>query len=99
MNAAWCSLKYLNKLQYYSSQILFMKKITGLSAIATVLLVFVFSCKPEAAKKEVIVVPAASPVIIVKDPVVKPTTITLDKNGVKVEAKKIDVVIKPATKN
>ncbi len=75
-----------------------MKKIIALFIIAAVTLVSVFSCKPAAEKKEVIVVPAA-PIIIVKDPPVKSTTITLDKNGVKVEAKKVDVIIKPATKN
>ena len=83
----------------FKSKFFIMKKITALLSIATVLLVSVFSCKPEAAKKEVIVLPVTSPVIIVKDPATKPTTITLDKNGVKVEAKKVDVVIKPATKN
>ncbi len=74
-----------------------MKKIIALFILAAVTLVSVFSCKPAEVKKEVIVVPAA-PVIIVKDPPVKSTTITLDKNGVKVEAKKIDVIIKPDTK-
>ena len=75
-----------------------MKKIIALFIIASVTLVSVFSCKPAATKKEVIVVPT-TPIIIVKDPPVKSTTITLDKNGVKVEAKKVDVLIKPATKN
>ena len=68
-----------------------MKKIIGFLSFAAVLTIM--SCKPAEAKKEVIIVPAA-PVIIVKDPPVKGTTITLDKNGVKVEAKKVDVVIK-----
>jgi hypothetical protein len=40
-------------------------------------------------KREVIVVPAATPV-----PPEKGTTITLDKNGVKVEAKKVEVTVK-----
>lgn len=75
-----------------------MKKIIALFIIAAVTLVSVFSCKPATVKKEVIVIPAA-PIIIVKDPPVKSTTITLDKNGVKVEAKKVDVIIKPTTKN
>lgn len=58
-------------------------------------LVTIMSCndKPAEVKKEVIIVPAA-PVIIVKDPPAKSTTITVDKNGVKVEAKKVNVVIK-----
>ena len=59
-----------------------------------VVMVSVFSCQPREAKK----VPTQSPVIIVKDPPEKSTTITLDKNGVKVEAKKVDVVIKPDNK-
>lgn len=75
-----------------------MKKIIPLLSIMAVLLVSVLSCQPKEAKKEVIVVPNQSPVIIVKDPPAKSTTITLDKNGVKVEAKKIDVVIKPDNK-
>jgi hypothetical protein len=68
-----------------------MKKIIGFLSSAAVLTIM--SCKPAETKKEVVIVPAA-PVIIVKDPPVKGTTITLDKNGVKVEAKKVDVVIK-----
>jgi hypothetical protein len=42
-------------------------------------------------KKEVIVVPAASPAVVVKDPPSKPTSISVDKIGVNVETKKIDV--------
>jgi hypothetical protein len=68
-----------------------MKKVIGFLSFVAILTIM--SCKPAEAKKEVIIVPAA-PVIIVKDPPVKGTTITLDKNGVKVEAKKVDVVIK-----
>ena len=57
-------------------------------------LVTIMSCndKPAEVKKEVIIVPAA-PVIIVKDPPAKSTTISLDKNGVKVETKKVKVKI------
>ena len=68
-----------------------MKKIIVFLTLATVLLIMACSDKP--AKKEVIVVPS-TPVIIVKDPPEKGTTITVDKNGVKVEAKKIDVTVK-----
>ena len=68
-----------------------MKKIIGFLSFAAILTIL--SCKPAETKKEVIVVPAA-PVIIVKDPPAKGTTITLDKNGVKVEAKKVDVTVK-----
>jgi len=68
-----------------------MKKIIGFLSFAAVLTIL--SCTPAETKKEVVIVPA-SPVIIVKDPPEKGTTVTLDKNGVKVEAKKVDVVIK-----
>ena len=68
-----------------------MKKIIGFLSLAAVLTIM--SCKPAETKKEVVIVPAA-PVIIVKNPPEKGTTVTLDKNGVKVEAKKVDVVIK-----
>ena len=68
-----------------------MKKIIGFISFAAILTIM--SCKPAETKKEVIVVPAA-PVIIVKDPPEKGTTITLDKNGVKVETKKVDVTVK-----
>jgi len=69
----------------------FMKKIIGFLSFASVLTII--SCKPAETKKEVVVVPAA-PVIIVKEPPAKSTTITLDKNGVKIQAKKVDVTVK-----
>lgn len=47
--------------------------------------------------KEVIVVHPA-PTIIIKDPPAKATTIILDKNGVKVGTKKVEVVIKKDNK-
>ncbi len=64
-----------------------MKKIIGFLSLAAVLTVVSCSDKAPEVKKEVIVVPAA-PVIVVKDPPVKSTTVTLDKNGVKIETKK-----------
>ncbi|HEX3166299.1 MAG TPA: hypothetical protein VHQ93_08540 [Chitinophagaceae bacterium] len=70
-----------------------MKKIIGFLSLAAVLSIMSCAGKPAEVKKEIIVVPAA-PVIIVKDPPVKGTTIILDKNGVKVEAKKVAVTIK-----
>ena len=70
-----------------------MKKIIGFLVLAAVLTTMACSDKPAQVKKEVIIVPA-TPVIIVKDPPEKPTTIILDKNGVKVVAKKVDVTIK-----
>jgi hypothetical protein len=79
-----CSINTLNY---------FMKRITGFLSFAAVLTIMSCAGKPAEVKKEVIVVPS-TPVIIVKDPPEKGTTITLDKNGVKVEAKKVDVVVK-----
>lgn len=69
-----------------------MKKIIALLSLFTVITIVAYSCQPET-KKEVIVVPTA-PVIIEKQPETKATTITLDKNGVKIEAKKVDVTVK-----
>lgn len=68
-----------------------MKKIIGFLTLASVLTVVSCNDKTPEVKKEVIVVPATVPVIIVKDPPAKDpkgTTITLDKNGVKIETKK-----------
>jgi len=70
-----------------------MKKIIGFLSFAAVLSIMSCAGKPAEVKKEIIVVPAA-PVIIVKDPPAKGTTIILDKNGVKVEGKKVAVTIK-----
>ena len=70
-----------------------MKKIIGFLSFAAFLTAMACSDRPAEVKKEVIIVPA-SPTIIVKDPPAKPTTITIDKNGVKVEAKKVDVTVK-----
>jgi hypothetical protein len=68
------------------------KIIVSLSLIASL---FIMSCSGETkeTKKEVVIVPA-KPAVIIKETVKKPTTIVLDKNGVKVEAKKVDVTIK-----
>lgn len=52
---------------------------------------------PAPAKTEVIVVNPA-PAVVVKDPPAKSTTITLDKNGVKVGTKKVEVVIQKDNK-
>lgn len=77
-----------------------MKKIVGLLSFVLVLLAMACSSKPAEVKKEVIVVPASppAPIIVVKDPPVKSTTVTLDKNGVKVATKKVNVVIKKDNK-
>jgi hypothetical protein len=72
-----------------------MKKIIGFSSLIALLTIMVSSCGPAEVKKEVIIVPAQPQrVIIEKEPAKKSTTITLDKNGVKVESKKVDVNIK-----
>ena len=71
----------------------FMKKIIGFPLVVAIFSMAACADKPAEVKKEVIVVPAA-PVVIVKDPPEKSTTIVLDKNGVKVVAKKIDVTVK-----
>ena len=70
-----------------------MKKIIGFLSLIAVLMMMSCSGKPAEVKKEVIVVPS-TPTIILKESVKKPTTIVLDKNGVKVEAKKVDVTVK-----
>lgn len=69
-----------------------MKKIIGFLSLATVVLIISCSGKTETTK-EVIVVPN-TPVIIVKDPPEKSTTIILDKNGVEIKAKTVDVKVK-----
>jgi hypothetical protein len=70
-----------------------MKKIISFLSFAAVLTIMSCAGNPAEIKKEVIIVPS-TPVIILKDPPEKSTIITLDKNGVKVEAKKIDVNVK-----
>ena len=70
-----------------------MKKIIGFLSLAVVLVTMSCTAKPAEVKKEVIVVPA-KPVVVVKAPAAKATSVTLDKNGVKVETKKVDVSVK-----
>jgi len=73
----------------------FMKKIIGFLSPALLFTIISCSNEPAETKKEVIVVPVKTekkePVVI-KD---EPTSITLDKNGVKVQTKKVKVDIKP----
>lgn len=70
------------------------KKIIGFFAMLTVLLIM--GCKEQPkeqpAQKEVIIVPAA-PVVIEKEAPKSSTTVTLDKNGLKVDAKKVEVKV------
>jgi len=79
-----------------------MKKTISLLSLSALL--FTAACSNEtkpaettkqvpAAKTEVIVVKPA-PTVIIKEAPAKPTTITLDKNGIKVGTKKVDVSIK-----
>lgn len=83
-----------------------MKKIIGLVMISATLLLSACgnetqpaATTPPAPAKEVIVVnPAPAPTVIVKEAPAKSTTITLDKNGVKVGTKKVDVEIKKDNK-
>ncbi|MEO5947396.1 MAG: hypothetical protein ABIP79_11320 [Chitinophagaceae bacterium] len=71
-----------------------MKKFIGFLMLAFILSASIYSCQPDS-KKEVIVVPATTaPIIIEKAPAEKGTTITLDKNGVKVKTKKINIDLK-----
>lgn len=60
--------------------------------MATVLIATSCTDEKKEVKKEVIVVPS-TPTIIVKDPPAKSTTISLDKDGIKVETKKVKVKI------
>ena len=70
-----------------------MKKIIGLPMLALLFTMVACNDKPAEVKKEVIIVPAAPSVIVVKDPPEKGTTITFDKNGVKVVTKKVDIKV------
>ncbi len=74
-----------------------MKQIIG--SIMLTFAVTMLSCsnKPAEEKKEVIIVPVA-PVIVEKEVPEKSTTVTLDKNGVKVSTKKVNVTINPDKK-
>lgn len=71
-----------------------MKRIIGLLMVSAALITVSCSNQPAEVKKEVIVVP---PVIIketIAVPPEKSTSVTLDKNGVKVETKKVNVTVK-----
>ena len=71
-----------------------MKKFSGfLSLIALFTMMACSNDKPAEVKKEVIVVPSAPATVPDKN-----TVITLDKNGVKVTTKKVDVTINPDKK-
>jgi hypothetical protein len=68
------------------------KKIIFLST--PILFALLLSCNNEpATKREVITVPVSVPVE--KKEVARPTSITVDKGGVQVETKKVNVKVKP----
>ena len=65
-----------------------MKKIIGFLSLVAVVSIAACSDRTTEVKKE------PTPVVVVKDPVEKPTVIVVDKNGAKVVTKKVDVSIK-----
>ena len=69
-----------------------MKKNIGFFLMLSLVSIVACNDKPAEVKKEVIIVPTAP--VVVKEVPEKTTTITVDKNGVKVQAKKVNVVIK-----
>ena len=75
-----------------------MKKIIGSLTLSFIITTMSCTNKTEEPTKEVIVVPVA-PVIVEKEAPEKSTTVTLDKNGVKVTTKKVDVRINPDKKD
>jgi hypothetical protein len=73
-----------------------MKKLIALFAASMLLICFSCNNQPAETKKEVITQPVIikeKPVIVVKDPPEKNTEVTLDKNGIKVKTKKVNVVV------
>ncbi len=69
-----------------------MKKVIGFLVAGLVMTIVSCTDRTTEVKKEVIVTPAEKPAVSIKeDP--KPTSISVDKNGVKVETKKIDVKV------
>ena len=67
-----------------------IRNIIGFFIIAVVFMIM--GCKEKPVEKEVIVVPSET-IIIEKAPEEKSTSITLDKNGVEVKSKKVEVKI------
>lgn len=72
-----------------------MKKIVGLLSLFALFTIMACSNdKPAETKKEVIIVSPSAPATVPE----KNTVITLDKNGVKVATKKVDIRINPDKK-
>jgi hypothetical protein len=77
-----------------------MKKIIGLLSVITLFTATACSDnKPAETTKEVIIVPAPLQQAPATPPPAKNTTIVVDKNGVKVGTKNVDVTINPQKKN
>lgn len=68
-----------------------MKNSIGFFMITVVLLIM--SCKETPVEKEVIIVPTKT-VVVEKEPAEKSTSISLDKKGVELKTKELDVEIK-----
>jgi hypothetical protein len=67
-----------------------MKKILSLLSFAAILTTSACSDQPSVTKEVVVVTPAK---VVEKEVPEKSTSISVDKNGVKVASKKIDVVV------
>ena len=70
-----------------------MKKSLGFLSLLVALTVLSCTDRTTEVKKEVIVTPAEKPAVVVKEEPSKPTSISVDKNGVKVQTKKVDVKV------
>ena len=77
------------------------KLIRFLQLTATLFIISCGSNEPKDTQKEIIreketvIVPAPTPPVVIRDSVEKPTSVTLDKNGVKVQSKKVDIKVEP----
>jgi hypothetical protein len=97
IKAVWCLQRAITKCSVSHSN-LFMKKIIGSVTLSFIVTMMSCTNKTEEQAKEVIIVPV-SPVVVEKEVPEKSTTVTLDKNGVKVTTQKVDVRINPDKKN
>jgi len=86
------SASHFNKMQYYL-KLFVMKKIIGLLFLSIAIATMSCGDETKETKKEVVVVPAAAPkkevIVVPSTPAPeKGTSVSMDKNGVKVEVKK-----------
>jgi hypothetical protein len=70
-----------------------MKKSIVFLSLLVVLAAISCTDRTTEVRKETIVTPAEKPAVIVRDEPSKPTSISVDKNGVKVETKKVAVKV------